>query len=186
MELVWRKELRVFGNQQQISMAAQQNKTKTQKSIRKLYPTLNHKSSKCLPTNILSSLNVVWEWLPTVCKTIILFLFLYVLPTVEMSNLEWQASESYSKVCTDLFQAKQEVFCDHTLIIHMPFDMCWCYFITAQGLVCHFLPFLPLSCLKMNGCTNFVLLLTFLRHWWRNLSGGKVSYEWINFKSQDI
>lgn len=49
MELVWRKELRVFGNQQQIPMAAQQNKTRTQESIRKLYPTLNHKSSKCLP-----------------------------------------------------------------------------------------------------------------------------------------
>lgn len=32
------------------------------------------------------------------------------------------------------------------------------------------------SCLKINGCTNFVLLLTFLRHWWRNLSGGKKSH----------
>lgn len=58
----------------------------------------------------------------------------------------------------------------------MPFDMWWFYFITEQGLVCHFLPFLPLSCLKINGCTNFILLLTFLRPWWRNLSGGKKSH----------
>lgn len=45
----------------------------------------------------------------------------------------------------------------------MPFDIWWCFFITPQGLVCHFFPILPLSCLKINGCTNFCIALDFFK-----------------------
>lgn len=46
MELVWRKELRVFGNQQQIPMAAQQNKD-TQK-YKKIIPNVKSQIKQML------------------------------------------------------------------------------------------------------------------------------------------
>lgn len=51
----------------------------------------------------------------------------------------------------------------------------------------------PLSLLchvwELMGVQIFVLLLTFFRYWWRNLTGGKKKkkpcMKWINLKSQD-
>lgn len=103
MELVWRKELRVFGNPQQIPMAAQQNKD-TQK-YKKIIPNVKSQIKQMLTQQTFWAL-LMWienDPPPQVCKIIILFLFLYMLPAVETSNLEWQASESYSKVGTDFF-----------------------------------------------------------------------------------
>lgn len=48
MELAQKRVLSVFGNQWQISMAAHTEK------YRKIHPTLNRKSSKCLPNKYLS------------------------------------------------------------------------------------------------------------------------------------
>lgn len=49
-ELIWKRELRVFGNQWQLTMAAHTHthKKKSEK-YKKSYPTLNYKSSKGSP-----------------------------------------------------------------------------------------------------------------------------------------
>lgn len=105
MELVWKRELRVFGNWWQIPMAAQktdkQTNKKTHKSVTKLYPTLNHKSSKCF-SNKYSEFSYCGFKMTQDAKSEF-SLFLYLLTTVETSNLERQASESYNKVGTDFF-----------------------------------------------------------------------------------
>lgn len=79
----------------------QTNKQKNPQKCNKIIPNVNDKSSKCF-SNKYSELSYCGFKMTQDAKSEF-SLFLYLLTTVETSNLERQASESYNKVGTDFF-----------------------------------------------------------------------------------
>ena len=175
MELDWKRELRVFGNQQQISMAAQKQKHTQTHKYNKIIPHVKSQIKQMLTWQVFWA-HLMWVEDDPECKMIILFLFLYLLPTVEMSNLEWQASERYSKVETDFFrQSKRSSVTTISLSIGLlTYDDVFSLLHRAWSAI--FFPFLPLSCLKIHGCTNFCIAFDFFKILMKKSNWKKVSY----------
>lgn len=116
---------------------------------------------------------LAWVWDDPVCKIIILFLFLYLLTI-------W--SDRPQRVTTGLAltsfrQSKRSSMTTTSSSIGLLTDDNVCHDSTGPGL-----PFTPLSFLchvwKLMGVQIFVLLLTFFRCGWRNLTGKKKSLIW--------
>lgn len=111
VKTVWRENRVVFGNQQQIPMAAQKKKrqNKTQHphkdifkiNFKKIEPSIDHQSSWCLTKKYLE-LSQLYLKCPGY-ETIIVLLFRYLLTTVGTTDVEWQASENCNEVGTNSF-----------------------------------------------------------------------------------
>lgn len=173
MELGWKRELRVFGNQQQITMAAQKQ-THTHESITKSHPMLNHKSSKCLPDKYSEVTSVAWRW-PRMQNGNSLFISL---PVAHCRDVKFGVTglREVQQGWDWRFQAKQDALCDHHLLIRRPSDTRWCFLTAPQGLAGYLFPFLPLSCLKIHGCTNFCIAFDFFKILMKKSNWKKVSY----------